>query len=263
PAGPGTALCHAHVVTHKSGDIITNAVPAGYGPSDLQGAYNIVHAVDPNAVPTGPLIAIVDAYGYPNAESDLAVYRQQYGLPPCTTANGCFTKVNQNGGGKFPKTNVGWAQEQALDLDMVSAICPECRILLVEASSNSFSNIGVAVNQAAGITWGAHAISNSYGGGESGTAPYEPAHNHPGISITGSSGDNGFIVGPQFPASSPHVTAVGGTRLVHSSTSRGWTETVWSRAGSGCSQIYAKPIWQIDAGCKGRMIADVSAVGDP
>jgi subtilase family serine protease len=263
PAGPGRALCHAHVVTHRSGDIITNATPAGYGPPDLQDAYNVVHAVDPNAVPTGPLIAIVDAYGYPHAESDLAVYRQQYGLPPCTTANGCFTKVNQNGGTKFPKADIGWDQEQALDLAMVSAICPECRILLVEASSNTFSNIVAAVNQAAAITWGAHAISNSYGAGESGTAPYEPAYNHPGIAITVSSGDSGYAAGTEFPASSPHVTAVGGTRLVRSTSSRGWTETAWAFAGSGCSKVYAKPIWQLDGGCSGRMVADVSATASP
>src|SRR5207249_7099731 len=140
------------------------------------------------------------------AESDLAVYRSQYGLPPCTTANGCFRKVNQNGGTNYPRTNGGWAQEISLDLDMVSAICPNCHILLVEASSNSFVNLGTAVNTAAGL--GAKAISNSYGGsefsGETGPS-YANYFNHPGVAITASSGDGGH--GVEFPAASPAVTA--------------------------------------------------------
>jgi subtilase family serine protease len=265
PAGPGTARCHAHVVTDRSGKIITNAAPAAgsYGPADLRAAYNVAPGT------TGPLIAIVDAYGYPNAERDLNVYRSQYGLPPCTSSlpNPCFTKVNQTGGTKYPKSNTNWDLEQALDLEMVSAICPECRILLVEASSASYSNLAAAENQAAKL--GAVAISNSYGGGEAGTSSYNKiycnaaAYSVSGIAITVSSGDSGYAAGPQFPASSPCVTAVGGTSLVHSNSTRGWTETVWSGAGSGCSTVYSKPQWQFDPDCSKRMVADVSAVGDP
>jgi subtilase family serine protease len=116
-----------------------------------------------------------------------------------------------------------------------------------------------AVNRAA--TMGADAISNSYGGGESGTGPYESAYNHPGVAITVSSGDSGY--GVEFPASSPHVTAVGGTTLSRASNSRGWNETVWSGAGSGCSSVYAKPTWQNDGLCARRTVADVSAVANP
>ena len=136
PAAPGTVRCHAHVVTDPAGKVITNVTPSGYGPADLQAAYNVVHTASVSG--TGPLIAIVDAYGYPNAERDLGVYRKQYGLPACTSATPCFSKVNQNGTKtSYPQSNANWDLEQALDLEMVSAICPECRILLVEANSAS------------------------------------------------------------------------------------------------------------------------------
>ncbi|HEX8109815.1 MAG TPA: hypothetical protein VF516_18920 [Kofleriaceae bacterium] len=142
---------------------------------------------------------------------------------------------------------------------MASAICPNCKILLVEGDTNSFANLAAAVNTAASL--GAHVISNSYGGGEAGTAATEAAYNHPGIAVTASSGDSGF--GVEFPASSPHVVAVGGTSLRTAANTRGWTETVWSGAGSGCSTVYAKPSWQTDTGCAMRTVADVSAVADP
>src|SRR5262249_14282478 len=150
---------------------------------------------------TGPVIAIVDAFGYPNAEQDLAVYRSTYGLPPCTTANGCFKKVNQTGGTRYPKTDLGWALGQAPDLEQVSASCPGCKILLVEAGTNSWRNIAAAVSQAAsGGPFGIspRAISNSYGGAEAGTTPYNITYcNYPSIAITVSSGDNGYAAGPQ------------------------------------------------------------------
>jgi len=229
-------------------------VPAGYGPSDLRSAY----AITTDGTTT---IAIVDAYGYANAESDLAVYRAQYGLPACTTANGCFKKVNQSGQqSNYPRDNTGWAQESALDLDMASAMCPGCKLVLVEARTASFSDLATAVNTAASLP-SVTVISNSYGGGETGSATYEPAYNHPGKAITVSTGDSGY--GVQFPASSPHVIAVGGTHLTRGGGTRGWTETAWSSGGSGCSSVYAKPGFQTDALCTKRMEADVSAVGDP
>ena len=257
----GTARCFAHVVTDARGDPMNGKMspnatgaPSGYGPGDLRSAYNIT-------TDGSTTVAIVDAYGYPNAESDLATYRSQYGLPACTTANGCFKKVNQTGGtSSYPRTNTGWDQEQALDLDMVSAMCPGCHILLVEATTSSYVNLGTAVNTAA-ATPGVTVISNSYGGSESGTQSYASYYNHPGKAVTVSSGDSGY--GVQFPASSPDVIAVGGTHLVRSTGGRGWTETAWSSGGSGCSTVYAKPGFQSDALCTMRMEADVSAVGDP
>jgi subtilase family serine protease len=261
----GQAHCFAKVVTDARGNIIDgkpaaragrNTTPSGYGPADLQSAYR-TSATAGNASYT---IAIVDAYGYANAEADLAVYRSQFGLPACTTANGCFKKYNQNGQqGNYPRDDTGWSQETALDLDMASAMCPNCHIILVEATNNSMANLAAAVNQA--VALGADAISNSYGGSESGTGSYESAYNHLGVAITVSSGDNGY--GVEFPASSPHVTAVGGTSLSRASNSRGWNETAWSGAGSGCSAVYAQPTWQTPGVCNKRIVADVSAVANP
>ena len=255
PSSPGNARCHAHVVTDAKGNPMATTGPSGFKPADLRSAYNVTS----NGSST-TLIAIVDAYGYPTAESDLATYRKQFGLPACTTASGCFMKVNQNGvQGGYPRTDTGWSQESALDLDMASAMCPNCRILLVEANTPSYSDLAAAVKKAAAL--GAHVISNSYGGGESGSSSYESAYNYTGIAVTVSSGDNGY--GVEFPASSPHVVAVGGTHLVKAGNARGWTETAWTGAGSGCSTVYAKPTWQTDTGCAKRTVADVSAVADP
>jgi len=205
-------------------------------------------------------VAIVDAYNDPNAESDLGAYRSHFGLPACTTANGCFRKINQNGGTTYPRGNTGWAEEISLDLDMVSAICPKCHILLVEANSNRFTDLATAVDQAA--KQGANEISNSYGGSEYSNEVNDQSHyNHPGIAITASSGDNGY--GVQFPAASRYVTAVGGTTLTRASNTRGWRETAWSGAGSGCSAYISKPSWQTDSGCSKRTVADVSADANP
>jgi subtilase family serine protease len=254
PAAPGEARCHAWVRTDLGPS--ASAAPSGYGPADLQSAYSLSSTAG-----SGPTVAIVDAFDDPNAESDLAVYRAQFGLPACTTANGCFRKVDQNGGTSYPRRNNNWAQEISLDLDMVSAICPNCDILLVEASSNSFANLAKAVDRAALL--GATAISNSYGGSEySGEVSAQSHFNHPGIAITVSSGDGGY--GVEFPAASQYVTAVGGTALKRdNNNTRGWSETVWSGAGSGCSAYIAKPSWQTDTGCARRTVADVAAVADP
>lgn len=147
---------------------------------------------------------------------------------------------------------------------MASAMCPACKIILVEANSNTYSNLAAAEQTAMNL--GANVISNSYGGGESGTLSYEASYSpkSSGVTITVSSGDSGY--GVEFPASSPHVTAVGGTSLVRAINTRGWTETVWSGAGSGCSAVYAQPDWQngLSAACgSGRIVADTSAVADP
>ena len=172
----GFARCFAHVVTDARGNIKTvqphgkpNFGFQGYTATDLRNAYKITGTGSGTYT-----VAIVDAYGYPNAEADLAVYRQQMGLPECTTANGCFKKVDQRGGTSFPATDVGWDQEQALDLDMVSAACPNCHILLVQGDTASVADLGAAVNRAAAM--GAKAISNSYGLAESSSlASYEAA----------------------------------------------------------------------------------------
>jgi subtilase family serine protease len=233
------------------------STPVGYGPADLQSAY----ALPSSSAGSGQTVAIVDAFDDPTAESDLASYRSFYGLPPCTKASGCFRQVNENGGTlPMPPANPDWDLEISLDLDMVSAVCPNCHILLVEATTNLNTDLYASENTAAAL--GANAISNSWGGDESSDeATNDTYFNHPGIAITVSSGDNGY--GVEYPAASPYVTAVGGTSLNRGGGSRGWSETAWSGAGSGCSAYEPKPSWQTDTGCHKRTVADASAVADP
>ncbi len=260
----GSARCDA-IITNNQGlhanfsYRATVSGPSGYHPADLQAAYKLTSLASTNG--TGQTIAIVDAYDDPNAEADLAVYRSTFGLPACTTINGCFKKVNQTGGTTYPSADAGWAQEISLDVDMVSAICPNCHILLVEATSPIFQNLGTAVNEA--VKLGANAVSNSYGGYEyfGENTLISKYYTHPGVAITASSGDSGY--GPQIPAAFNTLTAVGGTSLKTATNSRGWNETVWRGAGSGCSIYISKPNWQTDSGCSRRTIADVSAVADP
>jgi subtilase family serine protease len=233
------------------------AGPVGLGAPDIQSAYKVGGLTS-----GGRTVAIVDAFDDPKAEADLGVYRSQYGLPACTSATGCFRKVNGSGAASpLPTADAGWAEEESLDLDMVSSTCPDCHILLVEASAASDTALETAEDTAA-TTPGVAAVSNSWGGAEDGTIAAGDAHfNHPGVAITASSGDSGF--GVIWPASSPLVTAVGGTSLTKAANARGWTETAWSGAGSGCSASEAKPAWQADTGCARRTVADVSAVADP
>ena len=259
----GQAACEAWLSDRAT----AAATPSGFGPADLRSAYNLTTSTTAGA---GQTIAIVDAYDDPTAFADVNVYRAQYGiaaLASCTpstikgSTTACFAKSDQSGGTSYPRANGGWAQEISLDLDMASAICPKCNVLLVEASSASLTNLGAAVNTA--VRLGANAVSNSYGGSESSseTSSEGTYYNHPGVAITASSGDGGY--GVEFPAASRYVTAVGGTSLTKASNSRGWSETAWSGAGSGCSGYVQKPSWQTDSGCARRTVADVSAVADP
>ncbi len=235
--------------------------PAGLGPQDIQSAYNL-----PADGGAGQTIAIVDAYDNPNAEADLAVYRAQYGLPPCTTANGCFTKVDQRGGTDYPRPNELWAGEIALDLQMVSAAAPQAHILLVETDNDGLDRLAAGVDRA--VAMGAKFVSNSYGRQgdlDSDQPTYGASYDHPGVAVVAASGDYGY--GVSFPANLSTVTAVGGTNLVADPGSpRGWSETVWKRdaygPGSGCATHQAKPAFQTDTGCAGRSVADVSAVAD-
>jgi subtilase family serine protease len=239
----------------------------GFGPASLQAAYKLPSAT----AGTGQTVAVVDAFNDPNAKSDLATYRADFGQPACnaSTSAGCLTVVNQNGKtSPLPRSagRSGWATEESLDIDMVSAICPNCRIILVEASSASIQNLGTGVNAA--VSLGAHFVSNSYGGSESSSdATFDSEfYEHAGVAVTASAGDGGF--GVSYPAASQFVTAVGGTALKTASNARGWTESVWSTSrtegtGAGCSADDAKPAWQKDTGCTRRTDNDVAAVADP
>src|SRR5713101_4696087 len=255
PADPGSARCHAQVLTDGATPL-TGTSPTGLSPATIKSAYGFSTLDTAGA---GKTIAIVDAYDDPTAESDLAVFSSQYGLPACTTANGCFQKVNQTGGTSYPRKNAGWALEISLDVEIAHAICPNCKILLVEASSNSFANLLAAEDYAA-----AHAtiVSNSWGGSESSNETGNDSHfNHIGTPITFSSGDGGY--GVEYPAASQYVTAVGGTTLNLNADNTYKSESVWSGAGSGCSAYEPKPTWQTDAGCGLRTVADVAADADP
>lgn len=251
------------------------AAIAGLHPQSIDRAYNFPS----NAV--GMTVAIVDAFDDPHAETDLAVYRSRFNLPACTTANGCFRKVNQEGNaGPYPRADSAWSREIALDVDMVSAVCPRCPILLIEANSASIDDLGPSVDEA--VALGAKSVSNSYYAVEWPGETREDGHySHPGVAITVSSGDvrmsnddgggdgNGGNGGdarsrraePYYPASSPFVTAVGGTSLDIGATSS-FVERPWGNAADGCSRYEAHPIFQPNL-CATRSSVDLAVVGDP
>ena len=281
PVAPGRARCTAYIVVQNdapAGRAVQSAntpvaPPAGLGPADLQSAYGLTAAARSKG--GDATIAIVDAYDSPQAEQDLAVYRARYRLPPCTTANHCFKKVNQHGAAApLPPQqpdDYGWPLETALDLDMVSANCPKCNIILVETNDDFMNNLAEGANSAARLQ--PTAISNSYVSQESPTDPGPtgpdallPSYVHPGIAVVAGNGDFGYMTnvdafdgtndiafGAAIPAAFPSVVAVGGTELVaDASAARGWSETVWAGTGSGCSAYEPAPPWQRpDASCAG------------
>jgi alpha-tubulin suppressor-like RCC1 family protein len=246
----------------------------GLSPADLQSAYQI-----PTSTGSGQTIALIDAWDYPNAEADLAAYRAHYGLPACTKASGCFKKVNQGGEeANYPKAEPEWNGEAALDLDMASAACPECKIMLVEAANEGIAYLAAA--QRTAVQRGATELSNSWGITER-FCKIEPHcvefihfnFSFPGVVITASAGDGAFDSyyelndAPELPANSPDVVAVGGTRLRRSGSERGWSEEAWVEpeehdgTGGGCGRYEPKPIWQQDIGCSGRVSSDVAVDG--
>jgi hypothetical protein len=263
PTAAKTMRCFALIrtdVAHHAG-ISPNVTPAGYGPAQFQSAYNLASAAATGG--SGQTVYIVDVFDDPNAQADLNTYRSQYGLPAC--GSGCFTKVNQNGAtSPLPSAagTSGWDVEESLDFDMVSAICPNCHITLVEATSASGTDLYTAENSA--VSLGAKFVTNSWGGGEYSGESTDANNffNHPGVAITVSAGDS---PGPEFPAEATDVTAVGGTTLSTSSNSRGWTESPWSSSGGGCSRFDAAPSWESSSvtGCGNREDNDVSADADP
>ena len=258
PLTPGGPVCYALIRTDipqvRANALTPELTPSGYGPTDLRSAYNLATASASDG--GGATVAVMEAADDPDLESDLATYRAQYGLPACTTANGCFSKVNGSGQqGNYPPGDTGWGGEASLDVEMVSAICPNCHILVVESTDlEGAQNVAVSL--------GARFLSNSWGTGDgSGDSGADGDFNHAGVVDVASSGDSGY--GVSFPASSRYVVAAGGTSLQRASTSRGWSETAWSGAGAGCSSWESKPSWQTDTGCSRRTVADVSAVADP
>jgi hypothetical protein len=305
---PQTAEARAH--THPLGMMRPASAPArspaagdyGLRPQDLHSAYQL-----PSSAAGAQTVALVDAYNDPTAETDLKAYDEEFGLPECTAGDGCFKQVNQNGevgNPPFPKTTkeleaarkgsraareeaeeaTGWGLEISLDIEVAHATCQSCEILLVEANASSYEDLEKAEKSAA--TLGASEISNSWAGPEEGETPeLESASpfNDPGIVITAAAGDDGYLNWDSasssekgyvnFPASSPHVVAVGGTHLSLGAGSAWAGETVWNgyyATGGGCSVEFTAQPWQqsvsnwsaVGCGTK-RAVADVAADADP
>jgi len=264
PTKPGVMACQA--VVPGASAALSPAVPRnGYGPSNLRNAYGLTSASLHRGA--GETVAIVDAFSNPDLAKNLTTYRRHFHLPACGTRSGCLRIVNQAGkSGPLPPRDPGWGVEESLDLDMVSAICPRCHILLVEANSPTIGSLGTAENTA--IAKGARFVSNSWSGGEFlGQDAFNHYFNHPGDAIVFASGDFGY--GAQYPTDTQYVTAVGGTRLTQvRSGGRAFTETVWGGSGSGCSTLEPKASWQhadnsSPTGCLNRTENDVAADAAP
>jgi subtilase family serine protease len=216
----------------------------------------------------GATIAIVDAFDSPNVELDLNTFSTLYGLPACTTANGCFTKVDQRGGTAYPVRNAGWEGEINLDTQWVHAIAPLAKIILVEADSNYNSDLFAAEAYAGTV---ASVVSNSWSGGEySSQSFYDAAMSQTNVTYLASSGDSGGFIG--YPSTSAKVIAVGGTTIGLDTSANGYVvkspviETGWSGSGGGCSSqtpslSYQKPY--VPTICKKRAVPDISMDADP
>ncbi len=234
--------------------------PAGLSPADIAAAYKLPVRRNPHQT-----VAVVEAFRTPDLAANLAVYRSHYRLGACKESTGCLRVVNEKGNAEpLPASAVpsGWDVETMLDVSMVSAACPRCKILVVEARNDSIANLAAAENTAARL--GAQVISNSFGTQESGFSQvYAADYDHPGHVIVVANGDTGFTAA-NFPANLTTVTAVGGTQLARARNARGWTEQVWNNfagaGGSGCSAYVAKPAWQHDPHCGMRTVGDVAAV---
>ena len=258
----GFAHCHALVSVDAHGNPSASISPSGLSPGTIKSVYGFTTSA---AAGAGKTIAIVDAYDDPTAEADLGVFSSQYGLPACTTANGCFAKVNQTGGTSYPRKDAGWALEISLDVQWAHAIAPGAKILLVEASSNSFANLLAAEDYA---KTHAQYVSNSWGASEfSGESSYDSRFAQSGVSFFVSSGDAGLPA--EYPSASPNVISVGGTTLQFSGGTF-TAETGWSSGGGGCSAYETATSAQSafngygQVGCAGtRATPDVSLDADP
>lgn len=259
----GSARCHSLVVTDAHGNPAASTSPSGLSPATIKSVYNFPTSLTAGA---GKTVAIVDAYDDPSAESDLGVFSSQYGLPACTTANGCFTKVDQRGGTVYPRKDAGWALEISLDVQWAHAVAPGAHVLLVEADSNSFANLLAAEDYA---KTHAQYVSNSWGGSEfSSESSYDSHFVQSGVSFFVSSGDAGLPA--EYPSASPNVVSVGGTTLHFDRTGKFTGETGWSGSGGGCSAYETANSAQSgfsqygQVGCGGkRATPDVSLDADP
>ena len=212
--------------------------PPGETPSSVRSVYNL-----PSSGGSG-VIAIVDAFDYPTAENDLNVFSAQFGLPACTTANGCFKKVFASG--VQPRANCGWSQEAALDIEWAHAMSPNAKIVLVEAASNSFVDLFSAVDVATSqvlANGGRGEVSMSWGGSEFSTEASNDSHfQHDGVVYFAASGDAGGA--NIYPSVSPFVVSAGGTSVNRDSSGNFVSETGWSGSGGGPSAFESEPTYQ-------------------
>jgi hypothetical protein len=265
PSRPGQMTCMALIPSRARATADARPPAGAYAPADLLSAYGLTSAASgPGGART---VAIVDAYNDPRASRDLAAYRAHYGLPRCAASGAapCLRIVNSTGGSRLPRTDRtgDWEFEESVDLDMVSAICPRCRILLIESASDSISSLAAAESYAsrhAGV------VSNSWGSGAefTGENAFDSRFDHPGVAIVAAAGDAGY--GTQYPAASQFVTAVGGTTLMGATPGSSGSQTAWNGTGSGCSSLEPKPAWQqggTPSACQNRTETDVSADADP
>ncbi len=259
----GHARCDALVVTDAHGIPDATTSPTGLSPATIKSVYSFPTG---STAGSGETIAIVDAYDDPTAESDLGTFSTQFGLPACTTQNGCFAKVNETGGTSYPTPDGGWSLEISLDVQWAHAIAPGAKILLVEATSSSYADLMAAEDYAK-----AHAqyVSNSWGSSEFvGENALDGHFVQPGVSFFVSAGDGGLPA--EYPSASPNVISVGGTTL-HFDLSGTFTgETGWASGGGGCSAVETASAAQAgfagaaQAGCgSARATPDVSLDADP
>jgi hypothetical protein len=251
---PGFFYCQSFIQTDVPGMRVIGdyAYPNGISPENLWEVYDLP-GIEPYP---GPTVAIVDAFDDPNIESDLGYYRAWWGLPSCTTVNGCFTKIKIGS----PAGNQGWGGEESLDTEMVSAVCPTCKIVLIEATNQSNTNL-LAAEALASASY--KYISNSWSVHES-----EQLHEccdsyfeQPGILYTAASGDNGHVAKSWWPPVIPNVVAVGETQITSLSPRM---ESAYPGSASSCSTIYPRPAFQEaiwSPPCTMRANVDVSAVG--
>ncbi len=257
PVRPGKVSCRSFVRTDVSG-LNAAGLPNGFGPADLESAYKL-----PTDLGAGTTVAITGLGGYSAAESDLAAYRAMYGLPACKIKTGCLTIVNEEGNpSPLPPDNHGWWGESALDMDMVSAACPLCKILYVEANTNEdIAGLLTTINTA--VSLGATIVTNSWGSYDSqawGDKQYRKYFYHPGTEILFASGDIGY--GSAQP-DSRLLVMVGSTSLTKAQNKRGWSETVWGGSTSWCSVDNRTAKWMPKVGCSGRLMVDLATDGDP
>jgi hypothetical protein len=305
------ARAHTHPLGMTRARLSSEPSPAGGGfglrPQDLHTAYGL-----PDPASSTQTIALVDAYNDPTARADLEAYDEEFGLSECAGCFSQVNQNGSAAANALPfpqstqeleeaehsanasrreqaEAAASWGLEISLDIEAARAICHSCHILLVEADSPSFEDLEAAENTAAAL--GATEISDSWGGPECErllTVPLctadSPAFNHPEVVIAAAAGDDGYLSWDapgeaergfaEYPASSPHVVAVGGTRLSPLGAGGAWTgESVWNgdgAGGGGCSVEFAARAWQTSVagwstvGCKAkRAVADIAADADP